>query len=151
MWTDWREAKGGAFTQLLGKTVRQRFAVCLNRNVVGILAFAQKVLSTNSMQRWGSGQTTVQTAVKTPEPLNRGPYELLKWGTKGVFLQCCATKTHHAPEVTELLFRESRKRFSPKVAGFAFSEVRAQKKKGKGPANSRPLRKRAAPNSSAQL
>ncbi len=79
----------------------------------------------------------MQTGVKSLEPLNRRPYELLKWGTNGLFLQCCATKIHHAPEATELLFRESRKRLSPKFASFAFSEVRAQKK-GRGPSKPRP-------------
>jgi len=41
----------------------QQFAVQLNHNIVGTLEFAQKDFSVKSMQRWGSGPTTVQTAV----------------------------------------------------------------------------------------
>ena len=41
----------------------QQFAVQLNHNIVGAFAFAQKYFSVKSMQRWGSGSTTVQTAV----------------------------------------------------------------------------------------
>jgi hypothetical protein len=43
--------------------VLQQFAVQLNHNIVGTLEFAQKDFSVKSMQRWGSGPTTVQTAV----------------------------------------------------------------------------------------
>ena len=42
---------------------------------------------------------------------SRRPYELLKWGIEGPFLQCCATKTH-APQSTERLFRQFQKVFS---------------------------------------
>src|SRR5215210_1408789 len=44
--------------------------------------------------------------LKTLELPNRRAYELPKWGTEGLFLQCCATETH-APETTERLFRQS--------------------------------------------
>ena len=43
----------------------------MNRNDVGTLAFAQKVFSVKSMQRWGSGLTTVQTTVEPPGPQRR--------------------------------------------------------------------------------
>jgi hypothetical protein len=39
------ELRAGLLTQLLGKTVRQQFAVRLNHDFVGTLAFAQKVFS----------------------------------------------------------------------------------------------------------
>jgi hypothetical protein len=45
-------------------------------------------------------------SLKTLEHLKRRPYELPKWDTESLFLQCYATKTH-APEATERHFRQS--------------------------------------------
>ncbi len=50
---------------------------------------------------------------ENPRLPNRRPYELLRWGMEGPFLQCCATKTH-APEATEQLFRQFQKGNSAK-------------------------------------
>jgi hypothetical protein len=44
--------------------------------------------------------------MKTLELPSRSPYELLKRGAEGLFLQGCAAKTH-APDATERLFRQS--------------------------------------------
>ena len=51
--------------------------------------------------------------MKSLEFPNRVPYELLKRGVEGLFLQCCTAKTH-APDATERLFRQSQKGCSRK-------------------------------------
>ncbi len=48
----------------------------------------------------------LRDCLKTLKLPNRMPYELLKRGTEGLFLQRCAAETY-APEAAERLFRQS--------------------------------------------
>jgi hypothetical protein len=116
MWTDWWRVKGRPSHPTAWKNCPTAVCSTVEPRLCGHTCVRAEGLLGKSIQRWGSGPTTVQIAVNTLGPLNRRPYNF-EMGYKGFVLAVLRyenprrSRGHRATlhRVSEEIFSEARR------------------------------------------